>query len=53
MHPKLIFISLIAATMAMVFSGCLVRREVTSGGRTIQDNYVVKRPLKEAIENSQ
>jgi hypothetical protein len=34
------------------FSGCLTKRTVTRGGRTVSEGYHFKRPLKEAGENS-
>lgn len=43
---------LLAAAMTALLSGCLTRRTVTSGGRTVESKYVVKRPIKEVIENS-
>ncbi len=40
------------AAAALLLNGCLVRETVTSGGQVVEDGYVVKRPLKEAIEKS-
>lgn len=44
-----------AATLACasLLAGCLTQRTVTEGGQTVSQKYVIKRPLKEAIENSQ
>ena len=39
--------------LAAVCSGCLVRQKVTRGGVTVKDGYTFKRPIKEAIQNSQ
>jgi len=33
-------------------SGCITERTVTQGGQTVEQGLVVKRPLKEALENS-
>ena len=43
----------IAVVLAASLTGCLTRRTVTEGGHTVSQEYVIKRPLKEAIENSQ
>ena len=42
----------IAATLlaAALVSGCLTRRTVTQNGQTVEQNYVIKRPIKEAVE---
>ena len=42
----------IAVSAAVLLSGCLVRRTVTSGGQVVESNYAVKRPLKDAIKRS-
>lgn len=45
---------LLAATVAALLTGCLTRRTVTaSDGRTIESKYVVERPVKKLINNSQ
>lgn len=44
---------LLAAVMTLSLTGCLTRRTVTEGGRTVKQQYVFKRPLKEAVRNSQ
>jgi hypothetical protein len=41
---------LAVVTLAASLAGCLTRRTVTVGGQTVEDGYVVKRPIKEAIE---
>lgn len=53
MKPGRLLKCLLAAAVAVPFSGCLTQRTVTEGGRTVKQGYVVKRPLKEAIQNSQ
>lgn len=42
-----------AAILLTSLSGCLTKRTVTEGGRTVSEGYAIKRPLKEAVENSQ
>jgi hypothetical protein len=34
-------------------TSCPYQRTVTEGGQTVCQEYVVKRPLKEAVANSQ
>jgi hypothetical protein len=53
MTLQLISKCLIAAASAVFLTGCLMRETVTSGGEVEQDNYVIKRPLKDAIERSE
>lgn len=44
-------ITSIAATVLLVaaLSGCITQRTVTENGRTVSQEYKVKRPLKEAL----
>jgi len=42
-----------ALVLVSTLAGCLTRRTVTQGGQTVSQEYVIKRPLKEAIRNSQ
>lgn len=44
---------LIAATLVIISSGCLMRQTVTENGEVISNDYVIKRPLKDAIERSE
>ena len=44
---------LLACSVAIMTSGCLTQETVTSNGEVISQDYVIKRPLKEAIENSE
>lgn len=44
---------LLAAALVLPLSGCLTRRTVSEGGHTVSQEYFIKRPLKEAIQNSQ
>jgi len=36
--------------LAGLLAGCVTRRTVTQGGRTVEEGYEVKRPIKEAIQ---
>jgi hypothetical protein len=42
-----------AAMVALSLSSCLTQRTVKEGGQTVSKELVIKRPIKEAIENSQ
>ncbi len=53
MNPKLILMCILSTAAAVLLNGCLMRQTVTSGGEVVEDNYVIKRPLKDAIENSE
>lgn len=53
MNVQLISKCLLAALATALLSGCLMRQTVTSGGEVVQDNYVIKRPLKDAIQRSE
>ncbi len=41
-----------ASTVVAVSSGCLVEQTVTRNGEVEQEGYVIKHPIKEAIENT-
>jgi hypothetical protein len=43
---------LIAAVVVVPMSGCLTQHTVTEGGHQVSQEYVIKRPLKEAVQNS-
>lgn len=43
----------LALFAAVSLTGCLTQRTVKEGGQTVSQEYVIKRPIKEAIENSQ
>lgn len=45
--------SLFAAILAVLLSGCVTHRTVTSGGETISSGYVIKHPIRDALSNSQ
>lgn len=40
------------ALCAFSLSACVTKRTVTEGGQTVEEGYVVKRPIKNAIENT-
>lgn len=46
------FSLLLALISSLLFSSCLTQRTVTQGGRTVKQDYVIKRPLKDALDNS-
>ena len=48
---KAVFIPVLA--IAMCSTSCLTQRTVKEGGQTVSQEYVIKRPIKDAIENSQ
>jgi type IV pilus biogenesis protein CpaD/CtpE len=47
--PKYVLTVILAFSLA----GCLTQRTVTQGGRTVKQEYIMKRPLKDALQNSQ
>jgi hypothetical protein len=44
---------LLVAALTLPMSGCLTQRTVSEGGQTVSEEYIIKRPIKEAIKNSQ
>lgn len=38
------------AVLLLSSSGCVTKRTVTEGGQVTQENYVVKRPVKKALQ---
>ena len=44
---------LLAASLVVLWSGCLTQQTVTSNGEVISQDYVIKRPLKDVIENTE
>lgn len=53
MNMKLRVICLISTVMALLSSSCVVRQTVTENGSVVKENYKIKRPVKDVIENSQ
>ena len=43
---------LLALAAIFSFSACVTERTVTRNGQPVQQGLVVKRPIKEAVENS-
>jgi len=39
-----------AAMMTFLLPGCITKRTVTEGGRTVDQSYVIKRPITNAIK---
>lgn len=37
--------------VSLLGSGCVTKRTVSTGGRTVEEKYVVKRPVKRFIKN--
>jgi len=52
MKAPLLIKTALAAVLAVSLSGCLTHRTVTRGGKTVKSGYVMKRPFKEAVQNS-
>jgi hypothetical protein len=50
---KTTLITASAILLALLTSGCLTQRTISEGGHTVSQDYIMKRPLKEALENSQ
>jgi hypothetical protein len=44
--------SLILLAIILPLGSCVTQRTVTRNGQTVEQGIVVKRPLKEAVENS-
>jgi hypothetical protein len=53
MKSGLVMKILLAALLVLPLTGCLTQRTVSEGGHTVKQEYVIKRPLKEAVQNSQ
>lgn len=45
--------SSLSLILVVSLSSCLTQRTVKEGGQTVSQELVIKRPIKEAIENSQ
>ena len=46
---KRLFPSLGLGALLSCGSGCVMKRTVTDGGSVVSENYVVKRPIRDAI----
>ena len=42
--------TVVILTAGALLTGCIVRRTVTEGDRTVESGYVLKRPIKEALQ---
>lgn len=49
---RLIAKFLFLLAVALPLCSCVTERKVTRGGQTVEQGLVIKRPLKEAVENS-
>lgn len=49
---KFSFLHLFSVAALLLSTGCLVRETVTVGGNVKEENLKFKRPLKEAIDNT-
>ena len=47
----LCLISLCGLTL-ICSSGCVMKRTVTNGGSVVSEKYIVKRPIKDAVEGN-
>ena len=52
MNPGSILKCLLAVALTLPTTGCLAQRTVTQGGQTVSQEFVIRRPLKEAVQNS-
>ena len=49
---KKIIIILVTAVVALSLSGCLYKKEkINSRGQVTEEKYIIKRPVKDFIEN--
>jgi outer membrane protein assembly factor BamE (lipoprotein component of BamABCDE complex) len=53
MKPATLLIPLLVPIVAVACSGCLVEQTVTRNGEVVKEGYAIKRPIKEAMENSE
>lgn len=44
--------TLLAVAVVLPLTSCVTQRTVTRNGQPVEQGLVVKRPLKEAVENS-
>jgi hypothetical protein len=53
---KTLFVKTLAlillAFVSSILTSCLTQRTVSEGGRTVKQQYVIKRPISDAIKNS-
>ena len=53
MNKKSATLWFVSATMTLLATGCLVQETVSVNGEVRDEEYKFKRPIKEAIENSE
>lgn len=53
MSAKTKSIALFSLLLPLLSSSCLVQEKVTVNGQVMEDGYVVKRPIADALGNSQ
>ena len=53
MKSTIVITCLLTALAVALLPSCLMRQTVTQNGQVLSSDYVVKRPLKDAIENSE
>jgi hypothetical protein len=53
MKTGLIAKFLLTCSAVVLLPGCLTQQTVTSNGEVISQDYVIKRPLKDVIENTE
>ena len=46
-------IYLLGAALTLLSTSCLTRRTITKNGSVVESKYIFKRPLKDAVKNSQ
>ena len=44
---------LLITILTLSFQGCVVKRTTESGGRVTEEKYIVKRPVKNLIQNTE
>jgi hypothetical protein len=53
MTSKSLLLATLGAALSLMLTGCLTQRTVTDGGQTTKQNIIVKRPVKDLIQNTQ
>ena len=45
-------LSILCVLSLLCSTGCVMKRTVTDGGSVVSEKYIVKRPIKDAIEGN-
>ena len=45
-------LSLLCGLTLLCSSGCVMKRTVTNGGSVVSEKYIVKRPIKDAVQGN-